>query len=232
MKVALVFVALIIFVGGLAIAGVFYAVHRASQKFHEVTAGITGTGASGAAKAATSSGGDPCRYLSKEDVGQAIGVEIVATQVDGEACSYLAKGNQGDMTAKHAAAMMGEKGVDAKSQKTIQDFAGGIFKMMPQEKQEQGSDASGNVPVLGISVSESASAIAEMKLNAKVLGNLGGSNMPSTKEDLDIGDQAFVTAGSIMMIRKGGKIVRIMFTTCPCGTENIKPLAEKVVAEL
>src|SRR5579859_7798277 len=60
MKVALVFVALIIFVGGLAIAGVFYAVHRASQKFHEVTAGITGTGASGAAKAATSSGGDPC----------------------------------------------------------------------------------------------------------------------------------------------------------------------------
>lgn len=190
------------------------------------------TGASGAAAGEASPGGDPCRYLSKEDVGQAIGVEIVATQVDGGACSYLAKGNEGDMSAKHAAAMMGEKGVDAKSQKTVQDFASGIFKMMPQEKQEQGSDASGNVPVLSISVSESASAIAEMKLNARVLGNLGGSHAASTKEDLNIGDQAFVTAGSIMMIRKGGKIVRIMYTTCPCGTENIKPLAEKLVGAL
>ena len=71
-----------------------------------------------------------------------------------------------------------------------------------------------------------------MKLNAKVLGDLGGSHEASTKEDFNIGDQAFVTADSMMMIRKGKKIVRIMFMTCPCGTEEIKPLAEKLVQGL
>jgi hypothetical protein len=69
---------------------------------------------------------------------------------------------------------------------------------MPQEKPDPGSDASGNVPVLALSVSESPAAIAEMKLNAKVLGNLGGSHATSTKEDFNIGDQAFVTADSMI----------------------------------
>jgi hypothetical protein len=36
----------------------------------------------------------------------------------------------------------------------------------------------------------------------------------------------------MMMIRKGKKVVRIMFMTCPCGTEEIKPLAEKLVQGL
>ena len=60
--------------------------------------------------------GDACRLLSKEEVGRAIGVEIVATQTVDSGCSYLAKGNSGDMTAKHMSAMMGARGADAKQQ--------------------------------------------------------------------------------------------------------------------
>jgi hypothetical protein len=224
----------IIFVGVAAGAvGVYYVAHRVSEKVHEATGGLLGGSESstrnsrGTAAGASASGGDPCRYLSKQDVGQAIGVEI-----DGESCSYLAKGNQGDMTAKHAAAIMGAKGADAKTQKIFQDFASGIFSSMPQEKQEQGSDASGNVPVIAISVSESPSAVAEMKLNARLLGHLGGSNGPSTGEALDIGDQAFVSSDSAIMIRKGGKLVRIMYMTCPCGTNEVIPLAKKLVQSL
>jgi hypothetical protein len=49
--------------------------------------------------ASSSSGnsvGDVCRYLSKQDVGHAIGVEIVATKSEDGGCSYLAVGNRHD----------------------------------------------------------------------------------------------------------------------------------------
>jgi hypothetical protein len=223
----------IIFVGGTAAAaGIFYAAHRASQKFHEVTSGVTGGGRRDASGSMGSSGGDPCRFLSKQAVSQAIGVEIVDVHADGEACSYLAKGDEGEMAAKHAAKIIGAKGADDKTQKMAEQFGAAIFKSMPQEKQDQGSDASGNVPVLGISVSDSASAAAEMKLNAKVMKRLGGSGMPATGEDIDIGDQGFVSSDSVIIFRKGNKVVRIMYTTCPCGTKEVIPLAKRLAASL
>jgi zinc-ribbon domain len=226
----------IIFVGGAAaVTGVFYVAHRVSEKFHEVKDGITGNASPGGSPSSgyptsstSTSGGDPCRYLNKRDVGQAIGVEIVETRMDGESCSYLAKGSEGEMAAKHAAAMTKAKGADEKSQKIFEQFGSAIFNSMPQEKQDRTRDASGNVPVLGFSVSDSPSAIAEMKLNAKVLKNLGGV----TGEDLDIGDQAFVSSDSMIMVRKGGKVIRIMYMTCPCGTKEVIPLAKKLVQSL
>ena len=44
--------------------------------------------------------GDPCRLLSKDEVGSAIGVPIVATETTDAGCSYLAHGDSADMTAK------------------------------------------------------------------------------------------------------------------------------------
>jgi hypothetical protein len=225
--------AAIIFVGGTAAAaGIFYVAHRASQKFHEVTSSITGGVSRDASGPSSSSEGDPCRFLSKEVVSQAIGVGIVDAHADGESCSYLAKGDEGEMAAKHASKMMGAKGADDKTQKMAEQFGAAIFKSIPQEKQDQGSDASGNVPVLGVSVSDSASAVAEMKLNAKVMKRLGGSGMPATGEDVDIGDQGFVSSDSMIMFRKGNKVVRILYMTCPCGTKEVIPLAKQLAASL
>ena len=34
--------------------------------------------------------------------------------------------------------------------------------------------------------------------------------------------------GSYDFIRKGDKVVRIMYMTCPCGTEDASPLARKI----
>ncbi len=230
----------IIFVGGgLAVAGMFYAAHRVSEKYHEIKDGITGNASADGSTISNSSrspnsasGGDPCRYLSKQDVGQMIGVEIVGTRIEGESCSYLAKGSAGDMAAKHASAILGAKGVDPSAQKAFEQFSKAIFKSMPQDQQDATGDGSGSVPVLSLSVSASASAIAEMKLNAKVMKSLGGSGNAATGEDLDIGDQAFVSSDSIIMVRKGGKVIRIMYMTCPCGTKEVIPLAKKLVQSL
>ena len=38
--------------------------------------------------------------------------------------------------------------------------------------------------------------------------------------------------GESVVIRKGNKLVRIMYTMCPCGVEEIKPLAKKLADRL
>src|SRR5579872_926991 len=158
----------IIFVGGAAGAvGVYYVAHRVSQKYHEVKDQVLGsTSGSGAGSGETSpdngsgerspsggsdsssnSMGNVCRFLSKEDVSKAIGVEIIRAEPGDNTCNYIAKGTQGDMSAKHAAAMLGDRGADKKTQQMAEQFAGGIFKMTQEGKPPSPQDASGEVPV-------------------------------------------------------------------------------------
>jgi hypothetical protein len=225
----------IIFVGGAAaIGGVYYVAHRVSQKIHEEARGILGpdsdSGGSSASRSGSSSdaaaGIDVCKLLSKEDVSQAIGVEIVRAEKGDGGCNYIAKGDQADMTAKHTTAMLAARGADKKSQDAIQAFAGGMFKQFQSEQPDAKKDTSGEVAVLSFSVDQNA-ADTQMQLNGKVFSALG-----STENIPGIGDQAFITADSMMMVRKGKNLVRIMFMTCPCNGEAIKPLANKIANAL
>jgi hypothetical protein len=234
----------IIFVGGAAAAvGVYYVAHKVSQKYHEVSDGILGSTSESASKPASgpfgasgsdaagsdssnSSLGNVCRFLSKDDVSKAIGVAITRTEPTDNACNYYAKGTQGEMQAKHTAAMAGDKGADKKTQQIAEQFASGIFKMTQEGKPQSAQDASGEVPVFNFSVDQNA-AEEQMRLNAKVLGNLGNEvGLPG------IGDQAFVSADGMIMIRKGKILVRIMYLTCPCGIEQVKPLAKEIADAL
>lgn len=225
----------IIFVGGaMAIGGVFYIAHRVSQKIHEETGSLLSSGsdsrsASSAADSDSANNplGDVCRFLSKEDVSKAIGIAIVRSESTDNGCSYLAHGNSADMTAKHMAAIAGTKGADARSQKITQQFAGGIFNALQGQQKDPNQDKSGNVPVLIFSI-DTNSAETQMRLNTKVLGRLG----PGPQELPGIGDQAFDMFGAMIMMRKGDKLVRIMYSTCPCSVEAVKPLAQKLADSL
>ena len=37
---------------------------------------------------------------------------------------------------------------------------------------------------------------------------------------------------AMIMVRKGDKVINIMYTTCPCSTEQVKPLAKKLADSL
>ncbi len=237
-KLGIAALAFILVVGAAGAVGVYYVAHKVTQKYHEVSDGILGSSSdpsgtsakngSGSNGSTSGSGsmGDVCHLLSKEDVGRAIGVEIVRTEPGDNGCSYIAKGTQADMTAKHVTAMMAARGADKKTQQMIQGFAGGMGKMFASEKPASEQDASGEVPVFSFSVDQN-SAEEQMRLNAKVLGNLGDQEgLPG------IGDQAFVSADGMIMLRKGKNLVRIMFITCPCGTDAVKPLAKEIADAL
>lgn len=231
----------VILVGGAAGAvGVYYVAHKVSQKYHEVSDEILGSGSGsgsnteeGSAKAGSkdssstnSSLGDVCRFLSKEDVSKAIGVEIVRTEPGDNGCSYVAKGTQADMTAKHLKAMVADNGADKKTQEIAEKIAGGMFTAFQAERPAAEQDNSGEVPVFTFSLDQHA-AEEQMRLNAKVLGNLGPQQgLPG------IGDQAFVSADGVVIARKGKTLIRIMYIICPCGVEQVKPLAMKIADAL
>ena len=256
-KILIGFAVVVIAVGAMAAGGVYYVVYRVKQKVHEVAHDVPGLGSrsgqqfqfqrriahgfhledgfgfgasDGEIPAARNNGGisgDPCRLFSKDEVGGAIGVQIVATQSSDAGCSYLAQGNSGDMTAKHMAAMMGTKGADAKTQQMIRALPEEWPKRSRAKVTHETSDRNGNVPVFAFSV-DNNSADAQMRLNAKVLGRLG----PGQQDIPGIGDQAFDESGAMMMVRKGDKLIRIMYSTCPCSVEAIKPLAKTLADRL
>jgi hypothetical protein len=227
----------IIFVGGaLAIGGAYYVVHRVSQKIHEEEHALLGSGSdsnnsgsdntsSSRTDSSNNSLGDVCRFLSKEDVSKAIGVEIIRTESKDNGCSYIAKGTQADVMSRHATAMAASRGADKKTQQMLQQFAGGAFKVFQSEQKDRPPDT-GEVPVFNFSIDEN-NAEEQMRLNAKGLGMMGDTQgLPG------IGDQAFVSADGIIMLRKGNKLVRIMYLTCPCGTEAVTPLAKEIADAL
>jgi hypothetical protein len=230
----------IIFVGGAAgVVGMYYVAHRISQKVHEVTNEVlssssdssNGNSDSGTSRTASSgsklgSMGDVCRFLSKEDVSRAIGVEIIRVDRSEDSCSYIAKGTQADMTAKHVSAMMAARGADKKTQEMVQAFAGGMGKMFESEKPASERDTAGEVSVLNFSVDLNA-AQAQMQLNSKGLSVLGDTQTLS-----GIGDEAFVSADGMIMFRKGKKMIRIMYINCPCNTEAVTPLAKEIAEAL
>ena len=224
----------VVFAGGaLAVGGLYYAVHRVSQKIHEEAGSILGPSPSTSSPDSVSSGTgsgkvgiDVCRLLSKEDVGRAVGIVIARAQPEDNSCSYIANGDKADMLAKHATAMMAARGADKQTQQTIQKFAGGMFKEFQSEKPASEQDNSGEVPVLSFSVDQNA-AEEQMRLNAKVLGVIGDQqSLPG------IGDQAFVSADGMIMMRKGKNFVRILFIACPCNTDAVKPLAKEIADAL
>lgn len=135
----------------------------------------------------------------------------------------MAVGTSADMTARHATAMAGAKGADPKAQQQLQGLASGLLTALQSEHPGDKPDKDGKVPVFSFSI-DTNSADTQMALSEKVLGNLGPREAPIE----GIGDHAFDAAGSMMMVRKGDKLIRIMYTMCPCNVEAVKPLAKKL----
>ena len=216
----------VLFVGALlVVGGLFYVGHRVVNKI-KATAAENGLSLPSKEESSSASvlHADPCSLLSKDDVSSATGVPIIATKSTPDSCEYLAEGTAADMTARHVSAMAKAKGADSQQQDLIHQFAGGIFNAQQSESKDK-TEENGQVPIIVVSI-DTNNAREQMKLNSKILGNLGGG--AGSGAIAGIGDEAFDTAGAMMFVRKGEKLIRIAYTTCPCTTDAIKPLARKL----
>jgi hypothetical protein len=229
-KVAIAGLVIFVVIGAVAVTGAIYVAHRVKQKVAEVSGGLLGDSSSdhGSSSGSSSHSGtsvNVCRYLSKEDVSRALGVTVVAAQSQDSGCAYLVHGNAADLTAKHVAAIGGSHGADAQQQNMVENFAGAIFKSQPNQSSDKMSDENGNAPVLVVGIDDNGRE--QMRLEKSTLGRFPGS-----QEISGIGDEAFDEANAMMLIRKGNRLIRIMYTTCPCTNEQVKPLAKKLVAAM
>jgi hypothetical protein len=253
LKILIVVLIVIFAVGAMAVGGAIYLAHKVSQKAQEYKREVLGetapasstasgdrTSAASAprtdaatspASSAAPSGfaGDACRLLSKEDVSNAVGIAIVDTASTDGGCSYFAKGKSVDMTAKHATAMVSAKAnIDKKSQGMLEQFASAVGNSRPANEVSENDRADGTTVVFGFGI-DTNNAEDQMRLNSKMLG-FGGIGGIDTIDG--IGDEAFSKADSMMFVRKGDKLIRIMYMTCPCATEAVKPLAKEIAANL
>jgi hypothetical protein len=247
----LVAVVLIIFVGGaLAVGGLWYAAQQIKGKVDAAKAKVLGGaapsspgGLAGLLSSSSSSDdspggfkGDPCRFLSKAEVSQAIGIPVIRTEAKDGGCSYIAKGDPADVTAKHLSSMLGGMGADKKTQQMAQKFAGGLFSQQEAtDKSLAAQAATGEIPVLGLSFT-AGNAAMEMKMNRAAFQHIGGGATTAansaTGDLTGIGDEAYVAGGSMILVRKGNTVAHFMYVSCPCNTDNIKPLAQLVASRL
>ncbi len=234
-KIILVVVLVLVVLGTLSVAGMFYALHLASRKAHEFSRQVRDTALSSLAADSGNAGGSnvgagplgpgACRFLSKDDVGRAIGVAIVATKTTVGGCEYLAQGTAGDMTAKHIAALMASKGATAQQQQMFQTLSRGLLG--GAQSQADGSNPPVSTVVMAFTIDPNA-ARTQMSMNENALDGAA----PGAKPLTGIGDEAFDASGSVMMVRKGNQLIRITYSTCPCTVDAIKPLAQRLASSL
>jgi hypothetical protein len=249
----LIALVLIIFVGGaLAVGGLWYGAQLIKGKVDAAKAKVLGgeapstpgglAGLLGNSSTSDDSAGgfkgDPCRFLSKAEVSQAVGLTVIRTEAKDGGCSYIAKGDPADVTAKHLSSMIGGLGADPKTQQMAQKFAGALFSQQESsDKSLAAQAATGEVPVLGLSFT-AGNAAMEMKMNRAAFQHIGGGATNATASNsatgdlTGIGDEAYVAGGGMMLVRKGNTVVHFMYVSCPCNTDNIKPLARMVASRL
>ena len=230
-KILLIVVGVFFLIGAIGVAGIVYVGYRAKNKLREM--GLTNEHRRHSPALASGSGSvDGCKFLSKEDVSAAIGMTVVRAESNTGSdvgCSYFVKGDVTDLTMKHA--MKLNKAASAEMTKEQQDQMETMGKSILQgsaRANDYNSEHPGEVLVMGFGIDENAAQF-QMKLNKGVFSRMG----PMATADVpNLGDEAFAIASSMLFVRKNDTLVRFTFTQCPCGTDEIVPLAQKVANAL
>jgi hypothetical protein len=226
-KVLLVFVVVIFLFGAISVAGIWYVAHRARQKFHEI--GLDDLSAANANRSPALGGIDPCSLVSQADVGQAAKVEVVRAEVGEGAdpgCVYNVQGEVSDLVARHASLLHKEPSTEAQRQQ-FESIAKNLFKGMNTEQSESATHHPGEAPVFSFTVTNTGS-VAQMNFSRMAFGRMPGgmANIPG------LGDDALDIGGAMMLVRKGDKLIRVMYMMCPCATDDVVPLVRKLVASM
>jgi zinc-ribbon domain len=223
-KILIAVVIIFVAFGALASVALIYIGHRVHQKATEL--GLNRSDEEREASNAELRRIDGCALLPKSAVSAAVHLDVVRAENNGSepGCAYSVAGDAADLTAKHLGAL--HKGeMNQQQQNTVQDFAKGILK---NGNTQTASEHPGEAPVLAYSIDNNAAQL-QMRLSRATLGQMGPIGL---KPIPGLGDEAFDAYGAMLFVRKGDKLVRIIYTSCPCGPDDVVVLARTIVAGL
>ncbi len=223
-KILIAVVIIFVAFGAFASIAVIYIGHRVHEKATEL--GLNRPEGEQRASDAQLRRIDGCKLLPKSAVSAALHMDIVRAENSNSdpGCAYSVAGDPADLTAKHITAMHKNE-INQQEQNNVQDFAKNIFKSGGTNGP---SEHPGEAPVLAFSIDNNAAQL-QMKLNRATLGRLGPVGLVAIP---GLGDEAFDAYGAMLFVRKGDKLVRIIYTSCPCSQEDVVPLAQTIVAGL
>lgn len=182
--------------------------------------------------AAAATGKDLCRLMTPEAVGRALHATIVRAEApeSDAGCEYSTKGSPSNAATSHGMSMLGAMNggaLDPQAQKALSGFSNAILGSAAQQSGDAKSARHpGEVPALVFFV-HSGDVQQEMKLDRDTLGRIS----PVTPIP-NLGDEAFESSGSTIMVRKGNKLVRFLYMQCGCATQDVVLVARQIVASL
>lgn len=139
-------------------------------------------------------------------------------------CEYSVMGNYVDLIAKHASLLHKDQTNDSQRQ-MMESFAKAVGHS--NDSEQSAPKHPGEAPVFLFSL-DNNSAATQMGLSRATFGRMG----PAFTSIPGLGDDAFDIANGMIMVRKGDKLLRIIYMMCPCTTDDVVPLAKKIVANM
>ncbi|MGB2644768.1 MAG: zinc ribbon domain-containing protein [Candidatus Acidiferrum sp.] len=225
LKVLIAFVIVIFLLGALGIAGVWYVGHRIKQKVHDM--GLDEVSSTSNDHRGPALSVNPCSLLAKADVAQAAKMDVVRAETAEDSvttCKYSVIGNNVDLVSKHISLLHKDETTDSQRQ-MMETLAKSIGH--GNDADQSAPRHPGESPILIFTV-DNNSAVAQMNLSRATLGRIG----PGLTTIPSLGDDAFDIGNALIMVRKGDRVIRIVYMMCPCTTDDVIPLARKIVASM
>lgn len=186
----------------------------------------------------TSNGADLCALASKAEVSVALHVTIVraeAPDTDLPGCEFSIQGTPSAAGSGHAlemaksAAKANGAQLDEATQKLISSFANGVFQGSDSDKSATASARHpGEVPIFTFTILPGDGG-DQMRLTRQTHAGISSAAVkPITK----LGDEAFDSGGAMLSVRKGNRMIQFTYPSCTCTTQEVVPLARKILGRL
>lgn len=227
-KVLLIGGAVVVFLGIAGIAGLAYLGYHFKDKIHEM--GLDDQ-SNYQYHGPVLGGADPCTLLSKEDVSEVVKMPVVRVERTlglEVGCEYSVTGDQDDLVASHIA-MLTKGPTTSLQRRDMENLARSFFhSRSPQTNVVASPRHPGEAPVFAFIVDNNASKM-QMGFTRTALSQM----TPGTLTNLSgVGEDAFDLGSALIMARQGDTVVRAMYVTCPCTTDDVLPLVRKIISTL